>query len=282
MQVPVPARVEPLVAMARRITSEYTHARVSLSAGGLAYFVGLALIPAAIVLGSVAGLLVSPGQVTAGLDALVSHYPSLGSVRPVIEGVVNAAVSASAASFTLTTALSIGIALYASSYVVVGCRLALHAIYGKTGQKYGVAGRLAAALFTFVALVLVAALVALVSVLPRVLGALGIEKSTTILANEVVDWVVLIVLLYLAVRTLMRRMGGSRTRWLDWGPFVSTVWIAAVSAGLGLYVNLSTVIGAALATFGSLIVVLLWTYLCFLGLFVGALIDADRMRSPAR
>jgi membrane protein len=93
-----------------------------------------------------------------------------------------------------------------------------------------------------------------------------------------VDWCVLVALLYVGVRTLMNRMGESRSGWLAWGPLFATVWIAAVSAGLGLYVNLSTVIGAALASFGSIIVVLLWTYLCFLGLFIGALIDADQSR----
>jgi len=278
MQVRIPARLVPLVSMARRIIAEYTRTRVSLSAGGLAYFVGLALIPAAIVLGSVAGLFISPAQVSSGLDSLVSHNPALSNVRPVIEGVINAAASASATSFTLATVISIALALYASSYVVVGSRLALHAIYGKDGQTYGIAGRVVAAIVTFVALVIVAAMVALVSVLPRVLAALGIEQSITILTNQVVDWCVLVVLLYLGVRTLMNRMGGSRSRWLAWGPVVATVWIAAVSAGLGFYVNLSTVIGAALASFGSIIVVLLWTYLCFLGLFIGALIDADQSR----
>ena len=278
MQLQVPARIVPLVVMARRIIAEYTRTRVSLSAGGLAYFVGLALIPAAIVLGSVAGLIVSPAQVTSGLDALVAHNPGLSSVRPVIEGVVNAAASASSTSFTLTTVVSVLLALYASSYVLVGSRLALHAIYGSTSQRSGLVGRIVAAISTFVALVIVAVLVALVSVLPRILGQLGVQWQKSFLSNQVVDWLVLVFLLYLGVRTLMRRMGGSRSGWLAVGPVVATAWIAAVSVGLGFYVNLSSVIGAALAAFGSIIVVLLWTYLCFLGLFIGALIDADQSR----
>ena len=281
MQARIPARLVPLVAMVRRITAESTRTRASLSAGGLAYFVGLALIPAAIVLGSVAGLLVTPAQVTAGLDSLVSHNPALGSIRPVIEGVINAAGSASATSFTLTTIVSVLLALYASSNVVVGSRLALHAIYGRDSERYGLIGRLLAAVATFIGLVVLAVLVALVSVLPRVLAALGLESHPSLLSNQVVDWLILVVLLFLAVRTVMHRAGGSRTGWLAPGPLLATAWIAVVSAGLGLYVNLSTVIGAALAAFGSIIVVLLWTYLCFLGLFFGALVDADRMRHPA-
>ena len=278
MPVRIPVPVQPQVAAGQRVMAEATRTRITLSAGGLAYFVGLALIPAAIVLGSVAGLLVTPAQVSAGLDTLVSHNPALSTVRPVIEGVINAASSASATSFTLTTIVSVLLALYASSYVVVGTRLALHAIYGRTGEKYGLVGRLLAAVFTFAGLVALAVLVALVSVLPRVLGALGLEQHTSLLSNEVVDWLVLLVLLFLGVHAVLHRVGGSRSGWFALGPVVATVWIAAVSAGLGLYVNLSTVIGAALAAFGSIIVVLLWTYLCFLGLFFGALIDADRIR----
>lgn len=278
MQVRIPAPLAPVVAAGRRIGAEATRTRITLSAGGLAYFVGLALIPAAVVLGSVAGLLVTPQQVTSGLDTLISHNPALGSVRPVIEGVVNAASSASATSFTLTTVVSVVLALYASSYVVVGGRLALHAIYRVDARRSGLVARGIAAVVTFAALVVVAALVALVSVLPRVLRLLDLEQQLTWLSNEIVDWAVLVVLLFLGVRILLRRVGGSRSGWLAPGPLVATAWIAVVSAGLGLYVSLSSVIGAALAAFGSIIVVLLWTYLCFLGLFVGALIDADRSR----
>jgi membrane protein len=281
MQVRIPARLVPLVAMARRIIAEYTRTRVSLSAGGLAYFVGLALIPAAVVLGSVAGLFVTPAQVTSGMDALVSHNPALASSRPVIEGVVSAAASASATSFTLATLASVLLAIYASSYVVVGARLALHSIYGIERARYGIAGRMAAAVATFLAVVVVALLVVLVTVLPRVLSAMGIEQRTSILSNEVVDWVLLVALLFLGVRTLLRRVGGSRSGWWAPGPLVATAWIAVVSGGLGLYVKLSTVMGAALVAFGSIIVVLLWTYLCFLGLFIGALIDSDRSRNRA-
>ena len=282
MQLQVPARIVPLVVMARRIIAEYTRTRVSLSAGGLAYFVGLALIPAAVVLGSVAGLFITPAQVTSGMDALVSHNPALANIRPVIEGVVSAAASASATSFTLATLVSVLLALYASSYVVVGARLALHSIYRIERVRYGIAGRFAAAVATFVAVVIVAVLVVLVTVLPRVLGAMGFEQHTTILSNEVVDWVILVVLLFFGVRTLLRRVGGSRSGWLAPGPLVATAWIAVVSAGLGLYVNLSTVMGAALAAFGSIIVVLLWSYLSFLGLFIGALIDSDQSQHRNR
>ena len=282
MQLQVPARIVPLVVMARRLIAEYTRSRVSLSAGGLAYFVGLALIPAAVVLGSVAGLFITPAQVTSGMDALVSHNPALANIRPVIEGVVSAAASASATSFTLATLVSVLLALYASSYVVVGARLALHSIYRIERVRYGIAGRFAAAVATFVAVVIVAVLVVLVTVLPRVLGAMGFEQHTTILSNEVVDWVILVVLLFFGVRTLLRRVGRSRSGWLAPGPLVATAWIAVVSAGLGLYVNLSTVMGAALAAFGSIIVVLLWSYLSFLGLFIGALIDSDQSQHRNR
>ena len=45
--------------------------------------------------------------------------------------------------------------------------------------------------------------------------------------------------------------------------------------GVGIFVRLSTSLTAATAIFGSLIVVLLWLYLSFLGLLVAAVVDAQ-------
>jgi uncharacterized BrkB/YihY/UPF0761 family membrane protein len=63
---------------------------------------------------------------------------------------------------------------------------------------------------------------------------------------------------------------------LSWGPLVAAVWIMGSSAGVGVYVSLSGTLGAAIIVFGSALVVLMWLYLCFVGLLFGAEIEADR------
>ena len=66
--------------------------------------------------------------------------------------------------------------------------------------------------------------------------------------------------------------------WTSLGAAIAAGWIVAVTAGVGAYARFSGSLGAAVLVFGTAVVILLWLYLCFLGLLWGAVIEADRQR----
>ncbi len=261
-------------AWAREVSGSAVQARITLAAGGLAYFVALALAPAALALGAIVGLLLTPQQVHSVLDSVVTRLPQLASIGPVVQGLVSTIATASSTSVTIATVVSLVLAVWAASNVAVGVRMALAPLYGTVTVRGGFVPRVMAAVATFVVLVVAAALVVLAAVLPQVLAFFHVDV-TWLLDSPVAAVVVLTALVVLVARRVMRRAGGLARGWRSPGPPLAAVWILVVTLGVGIFVRLSTSLTAATAIFGSLIVVLLWLYLSFLGLLVAAVVDAQ-------
>lgn len=274
-----------LRAEAKAISERTDRHRTTLAAGGLAYFVALSIAPAAVVVGYVAGLLIDPATVRQALDRLSVGSPELSATfTPAADAVANLIVQSSSASFTVATIVSILVAVYAASRMVFGLRLALSTAFESEARYAGLGERLASAVITLIGVMLAVAAMIALTVLPRILDALGLHVRL-FTAIPVVDWAILAVLLWLAVRWVIARGANHRMRvpWWSPGPIVATLWILGSSLGVGLYVRFSSTLGAAVLLFGSAVVVLLWLYLCFLGLLYGAEIEAERQqrRRPA-
>lgn len=275
-------RARALAAWGNGLTTEYTRVRGSLAAGGLAYFVALSLVPIAVAFGSLAGLLLDPADVKEFLDELAAR--SLGGVADlsgVLSTLSSLVESASSSAFTIATIVSILLAIYGSSQVVAGLRAVLNDVFDLTEGFSGLVQRAIAAIVTLVLLVAAVLIVVLLTVVPRLLDAIGVAGISTTSGSWLVDWSVAVLLLYLAIRLLYRHAptGGRPVRWMCLGAATATAGIAIVTAGLGVYVGLSGRLGATIAVLGTAVVVLLWLYLCFQMIIWGAIIEAARERS---
>ncbi len=281
-------RFRYLVAWGTRLGGDYTRYRASLAAGGLAYFVALSLAPAAVAFGMIAGVFLDPSDVRSALEDLAARTPgTVGNVQPVIDALVSMVEGASATAFTVTTVVSLVIAVYAASKVVYGVRMALNTVFGVVEVRSGLVERAFSAVFTLVGLVICVGVVVLLTFVPRILQWLGITGITTTTGNWLLDWLVVLLLVFVGVRGIVRRgpNGGVPVPWRSLGVAAATVWIVAVTAGVGVYASFSSSLGAAVLLLGTAVVILLWLYLCFVGLLWGAIIEADRQRSgrePAR
>ena len=276
-------RVRDLIDWGSGISLDYTRNRVSLASGGLAYFVALSLAPAAVAFGALAGLILDPADVRSALTTLAARSPqTVGNVQSVIDTLVGVVEGASGGSFTVTTIVSFVIAVYASSKVVYGVRQAMNTAFGVVEERSGLIERGIAAIATLIVLVAGVAIVVLVTVVPRALSWLGIDDVATSSGNVLIDWGIIALLVFVVVRATIRFApnGGRRVPWSSLGAAVGTVWIVAVTAGVGIYAHYSTSLGTAVLVFGTAVVILLWLYLCFVGLLLGAVIEAERQRTP--
>ena len=272
-------RVQRLVAWGSRLGADYTRNRASLAAGGLAYFVALSLAPAALAFGTLAGLFLDPSDVRAALDALVARAPdTAGDLEPLVNTLVGVIESASASTFTITTVVSALIAIYAASKVVFGLRMAMNTAFGVTETRSGLIERGVATIITLIGMVAAVALVILLTFVPRVLDWLGVTGRMTSTGSWLLDWAVVIGLVFLSVRWILHHAPnhGERVPWTALGALVATVGIFGVTVGVGIYARLSSTLGAAVLLFGTAVVILLWLYLCFVSLIWGAIIEADR------
>ena len=265
------AVIDPMKDLGERFTEH----RNSLAAGGLAYFLALAVAPAAIVIGALTGLVLGPDQVRSAIKGMSENDPlQVEALKPLTDSLVTATEHASVS----------GVTVYAASKVVYGLRLALDGVFETAPKRRGLVGRVTATVITLIGMsVLVGALVAL-TVLPRVLTWLGFDQVRIFSGIGVVDWIISALLIWLATRWVLRHAPNNPEPipWWGLGPIFTTLWLLLVSAGLGVYANFSTTLGSAIAVFGGVVVFLLWCYLGFLGLLLGAEVEALRQRTSAK
>lgn len=265
-----------------RLGADYQRTRASLAAGGLAYFVALSLAPAALAFGTMAGLFLNPTEVRDVLERLADRAPeSLGNLQPVIDALVSTVETASASTFTITTIVSLLIAIYAASKVVFGLRMAMNSVFGVSGDRGGLIERGISAVVTLVGLIAAVAVVILLTVVPRVLEWLGVTDVRFTTGSWLADWLVAILLILVVVRWTLRHAPNVRqdVGWRALGVWVGTLGIVAATVGVGIYARFSSSLSAAVLVFGTAVVILLWLYLCFVALLWGAIIEADRIRT---
>ncbi len=270
-------RVHAVVAYWRVLGDDYRRTRSSLSAGGLAYFVALSLAPAALAFGTLAGLLLNPADVRAALDRLAVRAPeAFSAIKPVSDALTSTIESASASAFTVATLVSVVIAVYASSKVVLGLRMAMNTAFRVSESRSGLIERAIAAVVTLAAMVIGVALVVLLTLVPRILALLQLPGLPVTTGLPILDWAVMIAVIFLAVRWLLRHGPdhAERVPWRSLGAWTATIGIAGATVGVGIYTRLSSTINATILVFGAAIVILLWLYLCFVALLWGAVIEA--------
>ncbi|MCF8527411.1 MAG: YihY/virulence factor BrkB family protein [Candidatus Nanopelagicales bacterium] len=272
----------------KHLSEEFTRTRASLAAGGLAYFTALSLAPAALALGILAGIFVEPEDVSAAVERLSTRAPdTFESLEPITDSLLWAMESASGSSFTIATIVSLLIAIYAASKMVLGLRTAMNAAFGVVDSRGGLLQRAFAAIVTLIALSGGVAMVVLLTLLPRLLDWLGLAPIPATTGSPILDWALAVAVVFLVVRWVLEH-GPDREGHVPWnslGAWAATLGIAGATIGVGVYAHFSTVIGAAILIFGTAIVILLWLYLCFVAFLWGAVIEAwasSRREPPGR
>lgn len=262
----------------RAVSLRMSRHRVSVAAGGMAFFTALAIAPAAIAFGTVAGLVLEPATVQSALESLIARNPALEPLAGVVEPIVGVVTSASSRGFTIASVGGLVVALVAASRVVVSMRQSLDDAFGVVDHRSGLLQRAVGTLIAFVGIVLGVVLVSAVTVLPRVLGGLGVSAGL-LAAMPLLGYAVVLLLAYPLIWALYRRgpHRGVRLGFWSLGAGVATLGVVAASAGVGVYVQLSSTVSATLAVFGAPMVVLLWLYFVALALLVGAELAAVRL-----
>jgi len=264
----------------------FTQHRLALNSGGIAFFVALALAPTLFAFGAIASLFISRDALESVLESILQQTPR-GVADSMIPEIVSIATQGSSAALTTSSVIAIFVAVYAASKVVLGMRLGVDSIFGVSEVPSGIINRAIAGLAALIGLVVLAIIVAALTIVPVISRALGFVYVPALI--HVLTWLVGTALLYLAVRAFYRygphlsRPNRIQVPWMSWPVAFATAWILVVTASFGLYVNYSGALGAAIALFGASIVFLVWLYFIVLGVLLGAqmLALSDRPASAA-
>jgi uncharacterized BrkB/YihY/UPF0761 family membrane protein len=273
-------RVRPAIAFGQSVMARYSSVGGSLVAAGLSFFVFFALAPTALAVGALAGAFLTEKQVDDGIQQFVSRSPeTLAPLQPALDAIVRLADRGSSGAFTFTTIAAILVATYVASKVVYGLRSTLTRLFGAPERIHGVIDRGFSAVIALVGIIAMVAALLVLQLLPRLLEALGIDSILQLVGTRVVNWSVLTVFAFIICSVAIRYLPDIQPRVSirSWGVLFATVWMLGSSAIFGLYTSLSNSVGAAVVVFGAPIVLMLWAYLIFVGIVLGAAIEAQRM-----
>lgn len=266
-------------AILTRVQMEIKQDHLTLLAAGVAFKGLLALFPALIAAVSIWGLVASEQTITNQITSFTQNLPS--DAASLIEQQLTGITTGGGLGLAL--AISVAVALWSASGGVQGLIDGCSAAYNERDERSFPVRRGLAILLTLGAIVFLLIAIALIAVLPAILGQLGLG-STAELAIRIGQWPLLALVAMVAIGVIYK-VGPDRespqTTWVTWGAAIATlIWLVG-SALFTLYIEN---FGSYQETYGAIagvIVLMLWLLLTAFSVLVGAEINAEMERQTA-
>jgi membrane protein len=267
--------------IALRVKERLSEDNVSIVAGGTAFFVMLALVPALAALISIYGLIANPSDIKAQFDAISTAMPA--EARTILEGqMTRIATERQTAGFAAV--IGIALALWGAAAGMKTIINALNIIYREEERRSYVRLTLTALGLTLFFVLLGAVAIGLIVVLPPILGQVGLGNAAKTVVS-LLRWPVLLGIALFGLAVLYR-YGPSRAhprwRWVSAGAAVATLLWVIGSILFSLYAQN---FGSYNKTYGSLaavVVLMLWLYMSAFALLLGTEINAESEHQTAR
>ena len=265
-----------------RVWSEVNDDRVTLIAGGVTFYLLLALFPALAAFVSLYGFVADPKTIADHISYLGGLLPAAG--LDIIKAQLASLLAEGDQALGIGFLVGLAIALWSANNGIKALFDAMNIAYEETEKRGFVRLNLISAAFTLGALLIGICLLLAVGAVPALLALVRLERWTETLI-AIGRWPLLIAAIWLGI-SLIYRYGPSRTnakwRWLSWGAGIAAiVWIAA-SATFSFYLQNFADYNATYGSLGAVIGLMMWTWISVIILIVGAEINAEMERQTAR
>lgn len=265
----------------KRVWSECNEDRVLLIAGGVTFYLLLALFPALAAFVSLYGFVADPRTIAEHVAFLGGLLPS-GGIE-IIRSQLVALASQNRDALSVGFLVGLVVALWSANSGVKALFDAMNVAWGETEKRSIIKLNLWSGLFTLGAIMIGTVLLMSVGVVPAALALLRLDRWTeTIVA--LARWPATLAFVWAGI-TLIYRYGPSRERakwrWLTWGATVATVVWLAVSAGFSYYLQNFADYNATYGSLGAVIGFMIWVWLSISILIVGAELNAEMEHQTA-
>ena len=258
-----------------RVWHEVQKDRVMLVAAGATFYLLLALFPALTAFVSFYGFMADPGTIVQHVAFLASVVPAggLDIIRERLESL------ASQPSQTLSFGFAIAflLAFWSANNGVKALFEAINIAYEEAETRSFLKLNLITFCFTLGTMILAAALIGAVAVVPAAIALLNLDSYSQGLV-QLLRWPILLVLIAAAI-SLLYRYGPSRERakwrWVTWGSIGATIVWMAVSVGFSFYLSNFANYEATYGSLGAVIGFMVWTWISVITLIVGAEVNAE-------
>jgi membrane protein len=261
--------------VAERVYSESVRDNLSVVAAGCAFYALFAIFPALSALISLYGLAADPANVADNFGMLAYILPP--QAYDMVIDQIRRVAEASDRTLGWSLLVSLGLALWSANAGAQAMFTALNIAYEEPERRSLFHFYLSALIFTLVGIF--GGLVMLIAIVyvPLLFASAGFSSQFEFLVR-VGRWPFL-ALLVLGLLAVLYRVGPCRSsakwRWVTVGSvFATAVWLLA-SAAFSIYVSYFANYDKTYGSLGAVIILLLWLYISFYIILLGAEINAE-------
>jgi membrane protein len=255
---------------------------VSLIAAGIAFYGLLAIFPAIAAAIALWGLVFDPQDLERQVSAVSAALPP--EAATILTDQVRKVAAAAGAGLSFAAIGGLLLALYSSSKGITSLIEGLNVIYDEPEKRGFIKFYLVALGLTLALMVMGLVSLALIALLPALIGSLGLGGF----AQTLVVWLrwPLLALLAIVSLAVLYRFGPSRDaprwRWVSWGAVVATVvWIAG-SMLFSIYVRNFAGYNETYGSLGAVVILLMWLWLSAYIVLMGAELNSEMEHQTER
>lgn len=265
-----------------RTKDEIRKDHVSMTAAGVAFYGMLALFPAIAAIISIWGLMFDPHQIEQQIASISGMLPEQAAT--IVKS--QAQKVASSAGGGLTTAAIVGVllALYSAAKGMKALIEGLNIVYNEEEKRGFIRLNLAALVLTLGLIIAMIAVLALIVIVPALLGNLGLGS----VLQELMAWVRWPLLFILAMigLAIVYQYAPSRDqprwRWASAGAVIATLLWVIGSAAFSVYVRNFGSYNKTYGSLGAVVILLMWLWLSAYIVLLGAELNSETERQTER
>jgi membrane protein len=262
-------------AILARTYSEINEDRMMAVAGGVVFFILLAIFPGITAFVSLYALFADPTTISAHLAAAADMMPT--EAFRLLRGEVERVASKGAGSLGFASIFGLLLALWSANSGMKSIFDALNVANDETEKRGFIRLNLTSLAFTLGTIAFMLIAVGAVVVVPLIFGQIGLQDLTGAIVS-VMRWPVLFILLAAALSILYAygpSKPTSRWHWVTTGSLVATfLWVLA-GALFSWYLAHVADYSATYGTLGGAIGLMMWLWISFLVILAGAELDQE-------
>jgi membrane protein len=265
-----------------RTYREMNSDRLLSIAGGVSFFVLLAIFPAVTALVSAYGLFFNTSTITDNLSLLNDVVPD--NVLSIVHEQASRIASNSGRALSIGFVVGIVASLWSAMSGVKAIIDALNVIYEQKEGRNVLKLNVVALVFTLAGFAAFLLAIAAIVVLPLILSPIGLGSMTETL-TRIARWPVLLVVLLIGLAVLYRYgpdRRAARWQWVSVGSvFAAVTWIAA-SFLFSWYLTSFANYNATYGSLGAVVGLMIWLWISTILVLLGAELNAEMEHQTAR
>lgn len=265
-----------------RVFTAVMEDRVLAVAAGMTFFLLLAFVPSVTAFVSIYGLFADRATITDHIELMAQVLPP--DALSIVADQVTRIASTDATTMTFASIFALLVAMWSANGGVKAMIEALNVAYNEREKRSFFMLNVISMLMMFAGVAIILTMIAVVAILPAVLGYLSIETGATRSSALFVRWPVIFVVMMVTLAGLYRfgpSRHAARWRWISPGAFFASLALVVFSMLFSVYASNFANFNETYGSLGAMMALLMWLWLSSVIVLVGAEINSETEKQTA-